>query len=156
MEDRWRWPRRLIMVVALALGVAFVISAVKRAPAPQSGTDAATDVAIVDQVPSPGAHILHQASVGADFKPGYDGRITIDGRVIPEDQMDGAAAPGSPAYDPRYGVRPNRREHVFFTPGPDKVIDRYPTGEVQISIMFWRIADGPAASKTVSWAFFVN
>ena len=144
------------MVAALALGLAFVVMAVKRAPAPQSGADAATNAAVVEQVPAPGAHILHQASVGADLKPGYDGRITIDGRAIPEDQMDGAAPEGSPAYDPRYGVRPNRREHVFFTPGSEKVFDRYPTGEVHISITFWQIADGPDVSQTVSWAFFVN
>ena len=154
--DRWRWPRRLLMTVALGAAVAFCVVTIRRSPESASNGSAPTDPAVVRQEPEPGAHILRQASVGVELKPGYDGRITVSGVTIPEDQMDGATPPGSPAYDPRYGVRPNNRQHVFYTPGPDKAVPRYPTGEVHVSVRFWPIAQGPDAAKTISWAFFVN
>lgn len=154
--DRWKWPRRLVSFLLLALAVAFCVKAVQRAPAPGGALNDATDPAVVRQVPEPGGHVLHQTSVGVQLLPGYDGRLTIDGTTIPEDQMDGAAPPGSPAYDPRYGVRPNNKEQVFFTPGKGKVIGEYGTGEVHITVRFWRIADGERSARMISWAFFVN
>lgn len=154
--DKWRWPRRFAMLAALALAVVFCVRAIQRAPSPGVARSDATDPAIVRQVPAPGGHVLHQTSVGVDLLPGYDGRLTIDNTVIPEDEMDGAAPPGSPAYDPRYGVRPNNKEHVFFTPGAGKVINQYGTGEVHISVRFWHIVDGERSARSVSWAFFVN
>ncbi len=144
------------MLGALVLGLAFSIYAIDRAPDTGSPPGAATDPAIVVQTPSPGAHVVRQTSVGVELQPGYDGRITVDGVEIPEDQMDGAAPAGSPAYDVRYGVRPNNKQHVSFTPGEDKVVKRYRSGEVHVSVRFWPIAQGEAASKTVSWAYFVN
>ena len=154
--DRWRWPRRVAMFAALALAVLFCVRAIQRAPSPGVTQSEATDPAIVRQVPEPGGHVLHQTSIGVQLLRGYDGRLTIDGTEIPEDEMDGAAPPGSPAYDPRYGVRPNNKERVFFTPGKGKVLDQYRTGEVHLTVRFWRIADGERSARTVSWAFFVN
>ena len=155
-SDRWRWPRRFAMFVALAIAVVFCVKAIQRAPSPGVAQGDATDPAIVRQVPDPGGHVLRQTSVGVELLPGYDGRVTLDGTLVPEDQMDGAAPPGSPAYDPRYGVRPNNKERVFFTPGEGKVIERYRAGEVHLTVRFWRIADGESSARSVSWAFFVN
>lgn len=144
------------MAIVFGFAIWFLVTTLQKSPETSSHPGPASDPAVVRRVPAPGAHVLSQTSVGAQLLPGYDGRIIIDGRNIPEDQMDGAAPQGSPAYDPRYGVRPNNKNKVFFTPGPAKVIDRYRTGEVHITIRFWRIADGPSAARTISWAFFVN
>lgn len=154
--DRWRWPRRLAMAGALALGIAFCIHAIDRAPSTTTPIGAATDPAVLSQSPSPGSHVLHQTPVGAKLAEGYDGRVIIDGVEIPEDQMDGVAPVDSPAYDPKYGIRPNNKNQVFFTPGPGKVVSEYHTGEVQVTVRFWPIEKGEAAARTVSWAFFVN
>ncbi len=154
--DPWRWPRRLLMACALGAAIAFLVVTLQKSPESASRPGAVTDPAVVRSVPEPGAHVLRQTSVGVELLPGYDGELTIDGVSIPEDQLDGAIAPGNPSYDPELGIRPNNRNHVFFTPGPDKAIDRYRTGEVHVTARFWNIADGRSASRTVSWAFFVN
>lgn len=154
--DRWRWPRRLAMTGALVLGIAFVVYALGRSPESTTPIGAVSDPAVLSQSPSPGSHVLHQTAVGAKLANGYDGRIIIDGVEVPEDQMDGAAPVDSPAYDPRYGVRPNNKNSVFFTPGSNKVITKYPAGEVHVTVRFWSIAKGEASARTVSWAFFVN
>ncbi len=154
--DPWKWPRRALMALALAAAIAFVVVTLAKSPESTSHPGAAADPAIVAQSPAPGTHVLRQTPVGAKLLTGYDGRLTVNGVAIPEDQMDGAASEGSPAYDPRYGVRPNNKELVFFTPGPGKVIDHYDSGEVHVTVRFWRIADGESHARTISWAFFVN
>lgn len=155
--DPWRWPRRVGALCALAAALFFVVVAVQRAPSsPEEGIPDAGDPAVVRQTPAPGTHVLRQSPVGAELLSGYDGRLTIDGREIPEDQLDHAITPDHPHYDPELGIRPNTRDQVFFTPGPDKVIERYDTGEVRVELRFWKIADGPEAARMISWVFFVN
>lgn len=155
--DRWRWPRRIGAVCALAAAVVFVVVAVQRAPSsPEGGVAAAGDPAVVRQTPAPGSHVLRQSSVGAELLPGYDGELTVNGRTIPEDQLDNAIGPDHPGYDPDLGVRPNTRNQVFYTPGPGRELERYDTGEVEVTLRFWKIVDGPATARTISWVFFVN
>ena len=144
------------MAGALIAALAFVVATIHKAPESDSHPDPASNPAVVLRKPLPGSHVLRQSQVGAKLLSGYDGRLVIDGRNIPEDQMDGAIPTDSPIYDPRYGVRPNNKQDVFFTPGPGKVIDHYPSGEVHVTVRFWRIVDGPKNSDRISWAFFVN
>ena len=75
----------------------------------------ADDPAVVSRVPGPGDKVLRQSEVGAELKPGYDGRVLVNGVEIPEDQMVGALDPGSSEAQ-RFGVRPNNRNEVFFKP----------------------------------------
>lgn len=154
--DKWRWPRRIIMAGALAAAIAFLAVSLEKSPESASHPAAVEDPAVVSRMPEPTAHVLRQSSVGVELLPGYDGELTINGIRIPEDQLDGVIPPDSPAYDPKLGLRPNTRNKVFFTPGPDKAINRYPTGEVTVTARFWSIADGPATARSISWAFFVN
>ena len=144
------------MAIVLAVAIAFLATTLEKSPESQSHPAAATDPAVVRQTPAPGTHALRQSQVGAELLSGYDGALTINGVNIPEDQLDGVVMPGDPNYDPAMGIRPNTRDQVFFTPGPGKAINRYPTGEVQVSVRFWNIADGKSTARTISWAFFVN
>lgn len=155
-DDPWRWPRRIGSACILAAAVAFVVVAVQRASDSTDAVTAAADPAVVRQAPAPGTHVLRQSRVGAELLPGYDGQLTVDGRAIPEDQLDGAIGPDHPGYDPELGVRPNTRNQVFFTPGPGKEVERYRSGEVAVELRLWKIADGPETARTISWVFFVN
>ncbi len=154
VDDPRRWARRGVYALLLAGAAAFVVYAFNNAP--RNDVAMTRDPAVVRQLPAPGAHILHQAQVGAILRVGYDGRIAINGIAIPEDQMDGAVPASSPVYDPRLGSRPNRRNEVLFTPGKGKVIDHYGTGDVTIVVRYWKIADGPSRARSVAWRFSVN
>ncbi len=154
VADRWRWPRRIFFTVALLGAAAFVVYAFDRAP--NNVKAANLDPAIVRQEPIAGSHVLHQAQVGLVLQQGYDGRITIDGNTIPEDEMDNAIPTSSPLYDPRLGPRPNDKNQVLYTPAAGKVLDGYPPGVVTISVRYWKIADGEGASRTLTWTINVN
>jgi hypothetical protein len=150
------WLRRTVIVVALAVGLA---GAVWGAQSSSVGTEGnPLDPAIVTLAPRDGAQALRQTSVGAELVPGYDGRLTINGISIPEEQMDGAIDPDSvsAAELQRYGIRPNSKNRVFFTPGPGKVIEEYDTGRVDITVRFFEEQLESTTSRTVSWSIRVD
>lgn len=153
--DPYKWVRRGIEAALLTVAIAFLVYAFSRSP-DQADVNPVHDPAVLMQVPAPGANVPRQSQVGAKLQQGYDGRITINGIDIPEDQMDGAIPTTSREYDPRLGVRPNNREQVLYTPGPGKVIDRYGTRQVIITVHFWRIADGPTTERAVTWSIYVS
>ena len=119
------------------------------------------DEAIVAYDPQPGGQVARQAPVGVELQQGYDGRLTINGVAIPEEQMVGAIAPGSEAEanlspeQRELGPRPNNKNLVKFQPGPGKAVTEYDTGTVEISVRFWRVSEGPDDSRTVSYAIRV-
>jgi hypothetical protein len=88
--------------------------------------------------PEPGTVALLQDAIGAELAFGYGGRITIDRRVIPDDQMD--VIPGI-----------NR---LSFTPGQGKEIQTLDEGRHCVSLYYWRITEGEdSAGRPYTWCF---
>jgi hypothetical protein len=107
--------------------------------------------------PPDGAQAPRQTSVGAELAPGFDGRITLNGVEIPEEQMEGARDPGTtdPADLAENGIRPNNRNRVFFRPGPGKVIEEFSRGQIEIIVRYF--PEGrPEDSRTVTWSIRVD
>jgi hypothetical protein len=150
------WARRTFMGVVLLAAAAFFVYASSKAETGPPGTD--PDPVIISQFPGPGAKALRQTEVGVDLKPGYDGRLTINGIAIPEDQMVGAVDPKTLSADQlrRYGIRPNNRNHVFFLPGEGKAIEKLPQGQVVVSVRYFRERRPDSGGRSVSWTFTVD
>src|SRR6478752_6125926 len=150
-RERREWPpvaRWTVIVLALGAAIAFFMFATRRTVTGVDGP--ASDPAVVRQVPGPGDRVLRQTQVGAELKPGYDGRISVNGQEVPEDQMEGALDPNSKTAQ-EFGVRPNNRNQVFFQPGPGKVIGQFSGREVSITVRFWKESDGPSKARTITW-----
>ncbi|HRW38660.1 MAG TPA: hypothetical protein P5254_13235 [Aquihabitans sp.] len=145
------WARRAL--IAVVLGSTLALAAWGAGFTVSGGGDDHLDEAIIALFPRDGAQALRQTAIGADLQPGYDGRLQINGIDIPEDQMDGAIDPNSvtQAQLDRYGIRPNNKNHVFFTPGPGKVIEEYDTGVLTIVLRYFRDEREDATSRTVTW-----
>ena len=93
---------------------------------------------VVRVFPEPGAVALRQDAVGAELEFGWEGRIEIDRRVIPDDQIDAIA-----------GI--NR---LSFTPGAEKEIVSLDEGRHCVSLTYWRTSDGEDdAGRPYSWCF---
>jgi hypothetical protein len=150
------WVRRGVIAVLLAGAVA--VLAIGGRDADTDGVTTDRDPAIVSQFPMPGATALRQTEIGATLRPGYDGRLVINGVEIPEDQMMGAIDPASvtPEELRRFGIRPNNRNTVFFNPGPGKVITELPNGEVSVSVRYFKDRQDQTRGRTVSWTFQVD
>lgn len=152
--------RRLVIVLLLGLAVGALVMAARSAGDTGSGGD--LDSAILAYTPDPGGRVLRQSQVGVSLDEGYDGRLTINGVSIPEEQMVGAIVPGSEAWErlspeqQEQGPRPNNKNLVMFQPGEGKAISEYDTGAVEISVRFWKLSEGPDAARTVSYTIYVT
>jgi hypothetical protein len=152
--------RRVLIALVLVACAGALLWAGRDGGTPEDTVSGST--AIVRYQPTPGSRVLRQSEVGVELEPGYDGRLTIDGVAIPEDQMSGAIDPSSaefqelPAEVQAQGPRPdNIKNMVMFQPGPGKAITEYDTGTVEITVRFWRIADGPALAETTTYTIRV-
>lgn len=112
------------------------------------GTTApATRPAIIEQVvPAEDELVLGQSSVIVDIKPTYTAQLSIDGNVIPEDQVT---------------VEPDVYE-ISFQPTPDHDIHRFSPGTHTVTIEYWprtKTYDQAKAAQLLSsysWNFKVE
>lgn len=148
--------RRLVVVAALALAALCLVVAA-RSGGDQADSASGATSAIVSYQPVPGGRVLRQSEIGVVLEDGWDGRLTINGVAIPEDEMVGAIDPNSDEYlslpeELRdQGPRPNNKNVVMFQPGPGQAITEYDTGTVEVTVRYWRIADGAETARTTTY-----
>lgn len=89
--------------------------------------------------PEPNSVALRQAAVGAEIGFEYSGRLAIDRRDIPDDQLE------------RIDVGRNR---ISFVPGEGKEIASLAEGRHCASLTYWRTDLGPeSAGRPYIWCF---
>jgi len=101
-----------------------------------------TEQAVEELIPADGSpSVLRQAEIGIDLKPGWTGELSVNGRLIPEDQLR----------------RNDPLNQVFFTPGPGKEIEAFDAGTVVVVANIWRPVDGETRddARSVVWRFRV-
>jgi hypothetical protein len=153
--------RRLVIVAILAAAVAVLVVTVGSGDDTGGGGTGCAHPAVVAFDPCPGDRILRQAQVGVELEPGYDGRISVNGVPVPEEQMQGAIIPGTEAYDQLtpeqrdLGPRPNNKNVVKFQPGEGKVVEEF-SGQVRVRVRFWPIEDGEQNAEDLDYTVFVT
>ncbi|HEX2576765.1 MAG TPA: hypothetical protein VHK88_10485 [Aquihabitans sp.] len=156
-RSRWLWRLGAAAVLALAVGI--LVWGGSRAEVTQP---TGTGDLVVDKIsPGDGAKALRQTEVGADLKAGFDGRLTINGTAIPEEQMQGVVDPSSPEAarlppEQQEKLRPNNRNRVYFLPGPGKVIEKLPQGEVVITVTYFRDGAPTLDRGSLTWTIDVD
>jgi hypothetical protein len=149
------WARRSIIAVVLLSALAVAVWGAQSADS--SGNEVVNDGAVISLFPVEGGQALRQTRVGAELTPGYDGRLTVNGIAIPEEQMEGARDPATvdPSDLEQNGLRPNNRNSVYFKPGPGKVIEEFDQGPVTISLRYFEDLQEDTA-RTVTWTIRVD
>jgi hypothetical protein len=152
----WEIGRRVFIVLVIAFGVWLLMVAAGRDDASlEKGTG---NPRVAMQIPLPDGQAQRQTQVGVELVEGYTGVLAINGTPIPEDQLDGARDPASmsPEELKKYGVRPNNRNRLIFTPGPGKVFEAIPLGEVTVTVNYYRDRQVGAEGGTYTWSFEVQ
>ena len=158
VDEGWpTWLRRSVIAVVMLSALAIAAWGATKADDASPGDGPGLGAAVVDLFPDDGAQALRQTRIGADLATGYDGRLTIDGVAIPEEQLEGARDPAT--VDPEdlaeNGLRPNNKNRVYFQPGPGKVIEEFDTGLVSIQLSYF-LEGQPDTARTVSWQIRVD
>jgi hypothetical protein len=104
-------------------------------------------VDVVDLFPAEGQLVLPQGTVGAQLRTDFTGQLTIDGQLIPQDQLSGDADLGQYVFDP----------------GPDKEFRELAKGRHGAVIEWWpRGISTPEEARaqqklaSYSWTFNVG
>lgn len=149
------WLRRTVIGVSLLAAfaaAAWLIGGTE----PNENVDLDKTV-IISLTPNDNAQAPRQTEVGADLAVGYDGRLTINGIEIPEEQMVGAR--DATLVDPKdlaqNGLRGSNPNQVYFKPGPGKVIEAFEPGTVDITLRYFKDGQPSVGAGTVSWSIKV-
>lgn len=130
-----RWVRPVLVTALLGLA-AFLLYVGVQAQSEEEPEVRRAGVARV--FPEPGVVALRQDAIGAELDFGYTGRLQIDRRDIPDDQVDTIA-----------GI--NR---LSFTPGPEKEIESLDEGRHCVSLIYWRASEGETGDeRPYTWCF---
>lgn len=129
-----RFARRLLIPALIVVGLGLVIAAGLLARS--SNQPIQGQPALIAIVPLDGATILRQDRVGVQLQIGWTGTLTINGKVIPRDQLE-----------PDDGL--NR---MMFKPGPGKVITELDPSRNCAEIVFWKLPDN-APGPPRRWCF---
>ena len=128
--------RHLVSLLLLVVVVVCIVVLVQRSSSDTVNLDGGN---IERLIPTPGSKILQQDGIGIDLSPGHEASLTLDGVVIPKDQMV---------------IVPALNQYTF-KPGPGKVFETLPTGKNCIVATYWLTRTGPDVSTTRSWCFTV-
>ncbi|MBK5224724.1 MAG: hypothetical protein JJE52_17995 [Acidimicrobiia bacterium] len=128
--------RRLLFGV-LIVGATAAMVAVSMNGGSNTTATSERDPAIDALVPGNQADVLRQAQVGIDLDDGYMAALTLNGTLIPAEEISGDSGLGQ----------------YFFQPGPDRVVETLRSGLNCVSATYWRATEGPSQSRVTNWCF---
>jgi hypothetical protein len=138
-------PQRVKLLLALlfAAGIgAFVLAAL----AGGSGTECGRPDVIDQLIPNCGDSVLQQSRVGVDMRAGYTAELTINGTVIPLDEIESIGVQSNP----ERGVV---QDTYVFTPGNGKAIEELQARQNCATVRYWSLELGEDTAKVFTWCF---
>ena len=155
------WYRRvdlklLLASAGIALGLALIGFALTTAV---TGNEAANLPAAVEELTPvfDALQVPQQATVIADLAGGYEGRLIVDGVEIPTIRQDEIGnidvKPGEQVTVPPGAVYEAGNATLTFTPGDEQAVENFDAGRHTVTVIYWKILEGPGAARSYSWSF---
>lgn len=154
-------PPGIVTVVVLAAVVVIAMFTELGSEPPDSQP---TDLpeAITQLIPSTGALVSPTSPVGVDFAPGYTGRLVIDGKDIPDDQLSRLGVtrvlfePGDLPCLQTPGQAGGTAAPTPCKPEP-KDIERFTGGQHSVTVVYWPTGRSEReGSSSYTWEFRVG
>lgn len=131
------WLRRFLTLLAVAVALGALVVAFRSGREEEPAVRVA---GIVRVFPEAGAVGLRQDAVGAELATGYEGRLRVDDRDIPDDQVD----------------RIDGINRLSFSPGPAKELETLAAGRHCATVLFRDPGlDPDGVFEPYSWCFTV-
>lgn len=155
---------RLLASLALAFGLALVVYGVLDAVTGREQSKLPPQIERIQ--PAAGDRVLNQAPVVVDLADGYAGRLEVDGVAYPTvstqiAEPTGAGADAA-AGDPVAVVEPDSvrfdagTNTLTYQPRPGGTVERFDIGRHIVRVVYWRLVDGEAVSRSYTWYFDVT
>ena len=158
---RGSWWQRLdktLLLVSLvvAIGLMLVIRGILVGVTGEDRSNLPAEIERIEPVPN-AVRVLAQTSVFVDLAEGYTGRFVIDGEEIETvsiDQLGNAdIQPGEQVSLPPATIYEPGNATLTFTPSAGAPIEEFGEGLHEATVIFWRIEDGEARSRSFTWTF---
>jgi hypothetical protein len=131
----WTMPtavRRAIIAVLLLIVAASVYGLTQL----KSGPNVASSEIIESISPADGEKMLQQGQITIDLLSGWDGKLSIDQKAIPDDQL----------------VKVKEQGLIEFQPGTGKALEYFPAGQNCAELTYWQTVT-PDQTFTKQWCF---
>ena len=150
----------LIVSAGVAIGLFAIISGFNGG---STGRDAQRlPTAIERMTPGPGDQVLQQSQIFVDFIDGYNASLTIDGVALETTRLDeltdngSAPKPGAQVEIPPTAIYDPGNYTISFLPQEGAPIETLMQGTHTATVLYWKITDGPAKSRSFTWEFDSN
>src|SRR3954454_22195012 len=133
--------RKFVVSLVLALGVAGFGFAFASGRDPQKPTQ--IDPAVERTEPEPGALALRQSRIGVDILPGFTAELSIDGVIIPDDQIE----------------KVRGLDQYWYTPGPGTETGQLAPGRHCAAVKLTKVGENGAPPETgtaKAWCFSMH
>lgn len=120
------------ILVLAGLLVGFLAVVVRDNPTPPT-----IDQVVEELFPARGDEVLSQSTVGIDLIEGYTAELTINGVAIPESQLR----------------RVEALNQVTFRPDDGNVLAKLQPDQNCAVALYWPLAQGRAAARSLTWCF---
>jgi hypothetical protein len=156
---RLRRPNRRVLAASLVIGGGLTMIALGVTTG-VTGNEAYRLPASVEEVdPVPGAvRVPAQTRVFVDLQTGYTGVLVIDGLELPTidiGEVNENAAPGAQVTLPQATIFEPGNNTLTFVPDEGAPIEEFSQGEHRATVVYWKLDEGRATSKSFSWTFNV-
>lgn len=159
---------RLITSFAVVLGATLIFIGLIGSVTGREQSDLPDQIERIQ--PVRGDKVLSQSSLVVDLVSGYGGRLEIDGVPYPTLSTQeplpvgapGASGPAGsvapvPLVDDPNAVRFDAGTNTLsFQPRPDAEIERFEVGQHFVRVVYWKLVDGEAVSRSYTWYFDVT
>jgi hypothetical protein len=156
--SRWQRLDKTLLLVSLvvAIGLMLVIRGILVGVTGEDRSNLPAEIERIEPVPN-AVRVLAQTSVFVDLAEGYTGRFVIDGEEIETvsiDQLGNAdIQPGEQVSLPPATIYEPGNATLTFTPTAGAPIEEFGEGLHEATVIFWRIEDGEARSRSYTWTF---
>ena len=146
----------LLVSFVVAIGLTFVTRGVLIGVTGDDRANLPDEIEQIDPVPD-AVRVLAQTRVFVDLQTGYTGRLVIDGVEIEtigiDELADADLEPGQQVSVPPVTIYEPGNATLTFIPTEGAPIEEFGEGLHEATVIFWRIEDGPARSRSYTWTF---
>ena len=148
--------KRTIASIAVGVGLLFVVLGIRASVTGRDAQNLPAQIQSINPVRS-ATQVQKQEKIQVDLIDGYTGVLVINKVEPPVVSLDSlpAAKPGQQVTLPLVTIFEPGNNTLSFQPTKGALIEQYNTGVNTVVVRYWKIVDGPAASRSFTWQFDV-
>lgn len=148
--------KRTIASIAVGLGLLLVVLGFKTSVTGRDAQNLPAQIQSINPVRS-ATQVQMQEKIQVDLIDGYTGVLVVNNVEIPVVSLDALppAQPGQQVTLPLVTIFEPGNNTLSFQPTKGAPIEKYNTGVNTVVVRYWKIVDGPNASRSFRWQFDV-